>query len=166
MDSRIRIGQITSAVGIKGEVRVFPYTDIPERFKKLGEVELDGTSVKIESSRVAKNMVVLKLAGTDDRNAAERLRGKDLFVQREKLSGIPEDTFFSQDLEGLCVVDEEGRPVGTLSAVLQRSAQDLYEITKEDGKTFLLPAVKEFVRKIDLEAGTITVRLIEGISDL
>ncbi len=80
MDSRIRIGQITSAVGIKGEVRVFPYTDIPERFKKLGEVELDGTSVKIESSRVAKNMVVLKLAGTDDRNAAERLRGKDLFV--------------------------------------------------------------------------------------
>ncbi|MBQ3921544.1 MAG: 16S rRNA processing protein RimM [Firmicutes bacterium] len=166
MDSRIRIGQITSAVGIKGEVRVFPYTDIPERFKKLGEVELDGTSVKIESSRVAKNMVVLKLAGTDDRNAAERLRGKDLFVQREKLSGIPEDTFFIQDLEGLCVVDEEGRPVGTLSAVYQRSVQDLYEITREDGKTFLLPAVKEFVRKIDLEAGTITVRLIEGISDL
>ena len=96
----------------------------------------------------------------------ERLRGKDLFVQREKLSGIPEDTFFIQDLEGLCVVDEEGRPVGTLSAVLQRSAQDLYEITKEDGKTFLLPAVKEFVRQIDLEAGTLTVRLIEGISDL
>lgn len=166
MDNIIKIGKITAAVGIKGEVRVYPYTDVPERFKQAKEIIVNGKAVKVETARVMKNMAVVKLAGVNDRNAAEALQNTELFIERSKLWKMPEDTYFNDDLIGCTVLREDGSVLGTLTKVVANPGHDLYEIEKEDGKSFLLPAVKEFVLKVDIETKQLTVHLIEGLEDL
>lgn len=166
MENIIKIGKITAAVGIKGEVRVFPYTDTPERFKQAKEIILNGKTVRVQSARVMKNMAVVKLEGVNSRNDAEALQNIELFIEREKLWKMPEDTYFTDDLVGCSVVREDGSACGTLTKVVANPGHDLYEITKEDGSSFLLPAVKEFVLKVDLEAKQVTVHIIEGLENL
>ena len=159
----IKLGKITAPQGIKGEVRVYPYTDELTRFSSIEAVLLDGQKRKIQKVRYMKNMAVLKLEGVDDRNAAESLRNKELLLAKEDLWEQPEDTYFIDDLLGSAVISEDGAQVGTLKQVISRPAQDLYEIEKADGSTFLLPAVKEFIRSVDPENKTVTVKLIEGL---
>ena len=159
----IKLGKITAPQGIRGEVRVYPYTDRPTRFSEIEAVLLQGRRRRIENARYMKNMAVLKLEGIDDRNAAEAVRNQELLLAREDLWEQPEDTYFVDDLVGCRVVSEDGTPVGTLRAILSRPAQDLYEIEKEDGSAFLLPAVKEFVRSVDVGNKIITIHLIEGL---
>lgn len=163
---KIKLGQIVAAVGIKGEVRVYPYTDIPQRFEEVKQLWIESEPVEIKSVRYMKNMVILRLAGVEDRNAAEALRGKYLYIDRKDMWQLPEDTYLVKDLLNLSVVDESGNAVGTLVDVIQNSAQDLYEIQREDGSTFLLPAVGEFVRRVDLKKRLMAVRLIEGLVEL
>ena len=159
----IKLGKITAPQGIKGEVRVYPYTDKPTRFSEIEAVLLNGRRCRIEKARYMKNMAVLKLEGIDDRNAAEAVRNRELLLPREELWKQPEDTYFVDDLVGCAVVSEDGAPVGTLKTIHSRPAQDLYEIEKEDGSSFLLPAVKEFIRSVDPQNKTITIHLIEGL---
>ncbi len=162
----IAIGRITAPVGIKGEMRVFSYADELTRFSDVKSVLVDGRSYDLESVRYQKGMAVIRLAGIGDRNAAESFRGKELRLSRDELWETPEDTFFIEDFVGLRDEDEEGRHVGRLAEVISRPAQDLYRIEKSDGGSFLLPAVREFVREIDLESGFMKIRLIEGLSEL
>lgn len=165
MDS-VKLGKITAPVGIKGEVRVYPYTDEPTRFSTIQKLNVDGVSFHVEKVRYLKNMVVLKLSGINSRNDAEQMRGKELSIEKELLWDIPEDTYFIKDLLGCSIVSEDDVFIGTLSDVIQNKAQDLYEITKEDGRTFLIPAVKEFVIRVDTQNKRIVVRLVEGLTDL
>ena len=159
----IKLGKITAPQGIKGEVRVYPYTDEITRFSEIEGVLLDGRKRKIQNARYMKNMAVLKLEGIDDRNAAEAIRGKELLLSKEDLWEQPEDTYFIDDLVGCAVVSEDGASVGTLKSIISRPAQDLYEIERADGSTFLLPAVKEFIKNVDLDNKTITIHLINGL---
>ena len=159
----IKLGLITAPQGIKGEFRVLPYTDDPGRFTEIGSVILDGQTRRIEDVRFRQNMIVLKLEGIDDRNAAEKLRNKELLLDKQDLWEQPEDTFFIDDLVGCSVVLEDGTPVGTLKQVHSRPAQDLYEIVKPDGTAFLLPAVKEFVKNVDPEHKIIKIQVINGL---
>jgi 16S rRNA processing protein RimM len=160
---KIKLGKITAPVGIRGEVRVYPYTDIPERFSEIDELELDGRYVKIENARYMKDMAVLKLSCCPDRNAAEALRGKELFLDKERLWEVPEDTYFVEELIGLKLYSESGEYVGELTDVSHGAAQDIYIIGKPDGKSFMLPAVREFIKDVDLDARRMTVHLIEGL---
>ena len=159
----IKLGKITAPQGIKGEVRVYPYTDKPTRFSEIEAVLLNGRRCRIEKARYMKNMAVLKLEGIDDRNAAETMRNRELLLPREELWKQPEDTYFVDDLVGCAVVSEDGAPVGTLKTIHSRPAQDLYEIERADGSSFLLPAVKEFVRHVDVANRIIIIHLIEGL---
>ena len=159
----IKLGKITAPQGIKGEVRVYPYTDELTRFSEIEAVLLDGQKRKIQNARYMKNMAVLKLEGVDDRNMAENLRNKELLLAKEDLWEQPEDTYFIDDLVGCDVVSEDGDSVGTLKNIISRPAQDLYEIKRADGSTFLLPAVKEFIKNVDLDNKTITIHLINGL---
>ena len=159
----IKLGKITAPQGIKGEVRVYPYTDELTRFSEIEAVLLDGQKRKIQNARYMKNMAVLKLEGVDDRNMAESLRNKDLLLAKEDLWEQPEDTYFIDDLVGCTVVSEDGDSVGALKSIISRPAQDLYEIERADGSTFLLPAVKEFIKNVDLDNKTITIHLINGL---
>ena len=159
----IKLGKITAPQGIKGEVRVYPYTDKPTRFSEIEAVLLDGRRCRIEKARYMKNMVILKLEGIDDRNAAETMRNRELLLPREELWKQPEGTYFVDDLVGCAVVSEDGAPVGTLKTIHSRPAQDLYEIERADGSSFLLPAVKEFIKDVKTDEKIIVIHLIEGL---
>ena len=159
----IKLGKITAPQGIKGEVRVYPYTDKPTRFSEIEAVLLNGRRCRIEKARYMKNMAILKLEGIDDRNAAETMRNRELLLPREDLWKQPEDTYFVDDLVGCAVVSEDGAPVGTLKTVHSRPAQDLYEIERADGSSFLLPAVKEFIKDVKTDEKIIVIHLIDGL---
>ncbi|MCF0151084.1 MAG: 16S rRNA processing protein RimM [Firmicutes bacterium] len=167
MNHLIKLGRITAPVGIKGELRVYPYTDDMTRFSDIKSLLLDGQDRTIQKARYQKNMVILKLSGIDDRNTAELHINKELFLRREDLWEIPEDTYFVDDIMGIRVVSEDGAFEGTLTAILPNPAHDLYQITPaKEGAPFVVPAVKEFIRKVDLTEGVMTVKLIEGMTEL
>ena len=162
---KIKIGQIVNAVGLKGEVKVYNYSDSQERYYDLQTVYLDDKLYEIEKVRFQQHLVILKFKGVDDRNAAESLKGKYLNITEADLKELPEGTYYIRDLLGVLVVLESGEVLGTLTNVLQNFAQDLYEIDV-NGKKVLLPAVNEFVLDVDLESRRVTVRLPEGLLDL
>ena len=159
---KIKLGKITAPQGVKGEFRVFPYTDEITRFSEIPYVLIDGLKHKISKARYQKNLVILKVEGVEDRNAAEALRGKELLLNKEDMWVQPENTYFIEDLIGMTIVsDEDGKEIGKLVKVIQNSSQDVYEINTGNG-SFLLPAVKEFIKSVDVENKLMKVHLIEG----
>ena len=162
---KIQIGQVVNVVGLKGEVKVVHHCDAKERFAELTRIFVGDAVRDIEAVRYQKNLVVLKLAGIDDRTAAEAEKGKPVFIDAEALRELPEDAYYVRDLIGLSVFDETGARLGRLSDVVSGRAQDLYEIETENKKKFLIPAVQEFITQIDIESGTMHVTLIEGMME-
>ncbi len=160
---RIKVGKIVSAVGIRGEVKVYPYTDYPERFEELAGVYAKEEWLEPEKIRYHKNMVIIKFHGVDDRNSAEALRDRFLEIDKKDLRQLDVDEYFIFDLIGLEAQDQEGRKIGRVSDVIQNSAQDLYEIEHIDGKKYFVPAVREFVTDIDINRGIMKIKPIEGL---
>ena len=162
-----KIGKITAPVGIKGEIRVYPYTDEITRFSAVKELTVEGeqTVRTVEKFRADKNMVVLKLSGIDDRNTSETYRNKFLLVDKEKFE-LEEDVFYADDLIGMEVYDEEGKLIGELTDILNKPTQDLYEISYGEDKKFVIPAVKEFILDVNIDENKMTVHLIDGLMDL
>ena len=174
----ILIGEIVSAVGIKGEVKAKCFSESPNRFKKLSEIILcregendknrEGVNViryKLESSRAIGHMVAIKLKDIQDRNEAERLIGYKIYISEDQLEKLPEDTYYVRDLIGLNVLDIDDNKVGRVIDVLQNTAQDVYVIKREvgDGPDILVPAVKEFVKEVNVKSGFIKIAFIEGM---
>ena len=163
---RIKLGQITAPVGIKGEIRVYPYLE-QARFSDVKKVCLDdGKEMSVERVRTDKNMIVLKLSGVDDRNRAEQLRNRILYLPETESLDLGEDTYYVDDLKGLSVTDINGTQLGILTEVISRIAQDLYEVKRADGKSFLIPAVKEFIVEVDMDSRTMKVNIPEGLMEL
>ena len=174
---KIKIGKIVNAVALRGEVKVYHYSDCKERFAELERVivERGGKSrnYEIEAVRYQKDMVILKLKGVDDRNAADALKESDVLITEEDLKDRPEDTFYVRDLIGGTVYDigaEDGengeeREIGVVEDVLQNTAQDIYQVRTPDGRNVLIPAVGDFVKKVDISAKSIRVALIPGMLD-
>ena len=121
---------------------------------------------EIEKVRYQQHMVILKLTGIDDRNAAEAMKNKDIFITEDDLLELPEDTFYIRDLIGLSVIDiEEDKTIGKIKDVLQPSSQDIYVVKLASGRDAMIPVVSEFVKEVSLEEGYVKVRLIEGMID-
>lgn len=161
---KIKIGRIVNAVALRGEVKVYNYAGYRERYEELDRVIVGETEYGIEKVRYQQQMVILKLAGVDDRNAAEAMKNKDIFITEDDLAELPEDTFYIRDLVGLAVADaDSGEKIGTLKEVLQPSSQDVYVVELADGGTAMIPAVAEFIREVSLKEGVIRVHLIEGM---
>ncbi len=163
---KILIGKIVNAVGLKGEVKVYCYTDRKERFQELGDIWVEDSLRHIQKVRYQGNVAILKLEGVDDRNAAEAQKNKGVFMEESQLAELPEDTYYVRDLVGIHVLQEDGGLLGELTDVIQNSGQDLYQIKLETGKNILLPAVREFVLKIEMDERQMTVSLPEGLLDL
>ncbi len=170
MEETLRVGVITSAHGLRGEVKVFPTTDDAQRFRQLKDVLLDtGTELKpleVEQVRFFKNLVIVKFRGLDRIEEVEAYKGRDLLVTRANAVELGPDENFIADLIGLEVVTDEGGRLGQLTDVLQTGANDVYVVKRETGKELLLPAIKDCVLDIDLEAGRVTVHLLDGLLDL
>lgn len=167
MEDILQVGIITSTHGLKGEVKVFPTTDDPDRFKRLKEVLLDTGREKrpleIEGVKFFKQFVILKFKGIDDISAVEKYRQKGLYVTRENAVRLGRNEYFIADLIGLSVIDEEDAPVGVLKDVLETGANDVYVIEMIDGRELLLPAIKQCVLDVDMEAGRMKVHILEGL---
>ncbi len=169
MYEQLQIGKIVNVQGIRGEVRVIPLTDNPDRFEKLKWIDIDKNGVKdkyyLEGVKYLKNLVVLKFKGIDTPEAAETLRGAFLLIDRKDAVKLPENSFFICDLIGLKVTDEKGQLLGELNNVLQTGSNDVYVVKREDGREILLPALKSVVQEISIEEGRIRVIVPKGLLD-
>ena len=163
MKKFLTIGEITKPHGIKGEVKVFPLTDDIQRFKKLKRVFIDGQEVKISYVTVGHDRAILRLEGVDNVEDAEKLRKKLLVVPREEAVRLEEDAYFIEDLKDCTVYDEEGLELGKVAEVIQTGANDVYWIKKP--KELLIPAIRDGVLSVDVEAEKIIIKPIRVWSD-
>lgn len=169
MEDLLQVGVITSPHGVRGEVKVFPTTDDPARFKKLKQVILDDgknqREMEITSVKFFKNLVILKFKGLEDRNEVERLRQAKLMVTREHAVKLKKDEYFIADLMDMAVVTDEGEALGHISDVLQTGANDVYVISREGTPDLLVPAIRDCIKQVDTEQGLMTVHLLPGLRD-
>ena len=170
MVEQFRVGVITSTHGLKGEVKVFPTTDDPGRFRKLKKVTLDLGSekrqLKVRKVSFFKQFVILGFEGLDTIEDVERLRGKDLLVDRKDAIALPEGRYFIADLIGLRVTNEQDEEIGILQDVLETGANDVYVAVRPDGRELLLPVIDECVLETDPDAGYVRVHVMPGLEDL
>ncbi len=167
MEDLLQVGAITSTHGVRGEVKVFPTTDDVKRFGKLKEVELETstgtTTLHIKGVKYFKQFAILKFEEYDSLNDVESIKGRKLFVTRKNAVKLQKDEYFIADLIGMKVVDEDLQLEGELIDVMQTGANDVYEITLSDGRNFLLPAINDCIKKVDMEEGLITIHILEGL---
>ena len=157
---RIPVGRIVGAFGIRGQVKVEPLTDFGERFDTGRILYLDGEPLKIKSSQFHKNQFLLGFSEVPDATAAERLQWKTLEADDDVDLDLEEDEYLTRDLIGLMVLTVEGRPLGKVDEVLPYPAQDVIVVG-----SIMIPAVKEFVKQVDLENKKIIVKLLEGMEE-
>lgn len=167
MEDYLRIGVITTAHGVKGEVKVFPTTDDVKRYKKLKSLYLSHKNavkeLKVESVKFFKQFVILKLEGINNMDTAMLYRNADLLVSRKNAVKCEKDEYFIADLIGLEVLCDDGRKIGVLKEVLPTGANDVYEVEREDGTDLLIPAIKECILEVNIKKGFVKVELLEGL---
>lgn len=164
-DEFIVIGQITKPHGVRGEVRVRPYTDEPARFTWLEQVYVgnkDPQPMAVEQARVHQSMILLKLAAVNDRMAADQLRGEWLLVPETEALPLAEGEYFLFQLEGLSVFTAEGETLGTLTSIIETGANNVFVVQGDQGE-LLLPDIDEVVQEIDFENGRVVVTLLPGL---
>ena len=167
MEDLLQVGVITSTHGIRGEVKVFPTTDDPNRFRKLKQVILDTGKEQLEmeiaSVKFFKNQVIVKFKGIDDINDVEKYRKAGLYVTRENAVPLGENEYFIADLIGLKVISDDEEELGLIDDVLQTGANDVYIVKKEQTPDLLIPAIKDCIKNVNIEEGTMIVHLLPGL---
>jgi 16S rRNA processing protein RimM len=167
MEDLIRIGVIASTHGIRGEVKVYPTTDEPERFKELKDVFLQARRetirLEIQSVKFFKNMVIVKFKGIDNINDVEKYRNCDLMISREDAVELEEDEYYFADIIGMKVMTDTGEDFGVLKDVMETGANDVYIVERKDGSEVLLPAIRECILDVDTEKQTMLVHLMKGL---
>ena len=163
----IVVGELVGAFGIRGEVKLRPLTDFPERFERTPIVYVGEKHVpyRVEQAHMHKQQVLLRLEGVGDVDAAERLHGEQVWIPASELTPLQEDQFYLHDVVGLRVQHVNGQPLGIVADVLSTGANDIFVVRDEQGKEVLLPVVKSFVKQIDLAQGLILVDPIPGLFD-
>ncbi len=168
LDNPVQLAVIGAAHGIKGEVRVKTYTGDPLDLGSYGLLyDASGKSYEVLSIRPSKTVVVVRFAGVEDRNAAEALNGKELYVDHAQLpQDLDEDEFYYTDLIGLTVRDGEGVSYGKVSAVFNFGGGDVLEIKESGKKPVMIPFTLTSVPEILMEEGAILIDpLAAGLVD-
>lgn len=169
MEDLLQVGVITSTHGIRGEVKVFPTTDDPNRFRKLKQVILDTgkeqLDMEIASVKFFKNQVIVKFKGIDDINDVEKYRKAGIYVTRENAVPLGENEYFIADLIGLKVISDDEEELGVIDDVLQTGANDVYIVKKEQTPDLLIPAIKDCIKNVNIEEGTMIVHLLPGLRE-
>lgn len=167
MQAKLEIGQIVNTFGIKGEIKISPFTDDIRRFDDLEDVYVrtkkETKLYKVENVKYHKNMVLMKLEGINTLEQAEMLRNAFLEVDREHAVPLKEGTYFIADLIGLDVYTDEEKLLGKVEDIYNTGANDIYVVKDELGKQILLPGTKEVIKRVDLEKEKIIVHLIPGL---
>jgi len=163
----IAVGRITRGVGLKGELNVALLTDSSERFEKLKTVWI-GTEESLAGKhavaavRMTNSAVVLKIKDIDSRTAADAFRGQIVFVASRDAVAPKKGSYFIHDIVGMSVETEAGERVGTLQEVMQLPANDVWVVV-DGGKEFLIPAIKDVIRSVDVQRRRVVIRPLEGL---
>ena len=167
MTKYLEIGQIVNTFGIKGMVKIKPFTDDINRFDRLKKVYISNKNGKkeyqIQDVKYHKNMVLMKLEGIDTPERADLLRQSYLLVDRADEEPLEEGVYYIVDLLGLEVYTDENKLLGKVEDIFNTGSNDIYVIKDEMGKQILLPGIPEVLKNVDLEKGRITVHLIPGL---
>ena len=170
--ARILLGRISGAHGIRGDVVLRSFTEAPEDIAAYGPLsDAEGTrTFKLQVVRLTpKAALIARVEGVNDRNGAEALAGKELYIERQRLPEAGAAEYYHADLIGLAAVDEDGRHVGEVVAVLNYGAGDLIEVQLSGTRrTEMLPFTDAFVPEVDIEARRIVVKMPteeDGVTD-
>lgn len=166
MEQLLQAGVISSTHGVRGEVKVFPTTDDPQRFKSLKNVILDTGKeqipLEIQGVKFFKQFVILKFKGIDNINDIERYKRRSLFVTREDAVELEEDEYYIADLIGMDVITDEGEE-GKLVDVIETGANEVYVVEFDKYGEVLIPAIHDCILDVDIEAMSMKVHLLEGL---
>jgi 16S rRNA processing protein RimM len=160
------IGKVLKPQGIKGEVKAEIITSFPEHFNKLTKVFIDESaaeSLLIENRRFAKSHVYLKFKDINSRNEAEKLRNSFLYIPESELHSLSSDEFYIHDLIGLKIYSTEEQLLGEIKDVESYPANDIFVFFDKMGIEQRIPIIKDVIKDIDLEAGKVTINVIEGL---
>lgn len=162
------VGEVVGAFGVRGEVKVVPLTDFPDRFERTATIYVGDEHMpyKVRSARSHKTQVLLTLEGVESADAAERLRGSRLWIPAGELHPLAEDQYYLHDMIGLRVRHVDGTSLGTIRDVVPSAGADLYVVRNDTtGAETLLPAVKAFIKQVDVAGGVVVVDPIPGLFD-
>lgn len=166
MEQYLQVGVISSTHGIRGEVKVFPTTDDPARFKVLKKVILDTgkeqMTLEIQGVKFFKQFVILKFKGIDNINDIEMYKGKSLLVSRENAAPLGEDEYYIADLIGMKVFTEDGE-FGVLKDVIETGANEVYVVDSKEHGEVLIPAIHDCILDVNVEEQTMKVHLLDGL---
>ncbi len=169
----VAVGKIIGCTGLKGEVKVLPLSDYPQRFKSLSGVKLVTgeriTSAQVESGREQKNLWILKFKNFDSLEAVEKFKESYIMIPREERMPLPDDRYYIDDLIGLSVfTEEEKEKLGEIKDVIQTGSNDVFVVTPHDPtypRDILIPAIKDVVQEVSLQEKKVRVKLPEGLLD-
>lgn len=163
----LEVGQIVNTFGIKGQVKVVPFTNDIERFDELRKVYIvnrkNRKEVEIENVKYHKNMVLLKFKGLDKIEDVEIFKNCYLEIDRKDGKPLEEGEYYIIDLIGLDVYTDEGTHLGKVDDIYNTGSNDIYVVKDELGKQILLPYIDDVIKEINLESHKIMVHLIEGL---
>lgn len=167
MEEYFEIGQIVNTNGLKGVLKIKPFTDDIKEFEDFESIYVQRKNelieFKIEEVRYVKNMVLLKLQGIDDIDEAEKYRNLYIKVNRNVMPKLPEDSYYIVDLLECEVYTEEGELLGKVDDVFNTGSNDVYVVKDELGKQILLPAIGEVIKNVDISNKKIIVKLMKGL---
>lgn len=167
MQDLLEIGQIVNSYGIKGFLKVVPFTDDNKRFEDLEFVYIERNNIlekkTIEEVKYSKDLVLLKLKEIEDMNQALVYKNCYIKIERKDAVKLPEDSYFIVDLIGLEVYTVDGVLLGTLIDVFPTGSNDVYVVKDDLGKQILLPAIGEVIQQVDIPNKKMIVKLIEGL---
>lgn len=164
---RIIIGKILSPHGVRGEVKVQPLTDYPERFHKTKKVWADAKKDYLEIIHIREQpgIFLMKFRGVDDRNEAEKLTNSFLTIDPDQVMELPPGHYYRFQIIGLGVYDMQGIYLGELADILETGANDVYVVKRAEKKDLLIPALKSIVQEIDMQEKRMRVQLPAGLDD-
>ena len=167
MEEYFEIGQIVNTNGLKGTLKIKPFTDNIKEFENFKSIYIkkdkELIEFEIEKVRYVKQMVLLKLKKIDDINEAEKYRNLYIYINRNALPDLEDSTFYIVDLIGCDVLTIDGEDLGKVDDVFNTGSNDIYVVKDENGKQLLIPAIKEVIKKIDITNKKIIVKLMEGL---
>lgn len=165
----LEIGKIVNTHGLRGEVKVIPWTDSAEDFENIKNVCIKDKSeyinLTVKSVKYQKNNLIIGFNEFKDINEVEKYKNAVLYCHRDELGELPDGVHYIVDLIGLNVVTEDGDTVGVIADVFNAGASDIYDVKREGKKNLLLPVIDEVVKEIDIDSGKVVVNIMEGLDD-
>lgn len=166
----VTVGRIVNSHGIRGELKVVPETDFPERFDKgnaliIVDSQNKQTPVTVQTSRLHKNMFILQFDQFSNINDVEKFKGSLLKIEAKEQQPLEEGEYYYHEIIGCKVVTEEGQELGLVSEVLTPGANDVWVVSLPKGKHLLLPVIDDVILDVDIANKTIRIHLMEGLME-